>query len=105
MVDIFQFEILKKNIDKRYLGTIVDKSWKIKKNFSSRITNNHIDKLYVKVKKFGANGAKIIGAGAGGFLMVFANIKTQKKIIKNLNKNVLLKIKCEHEGSKVIYED
>ena len=57
------------------------------------------------VKKNGADGSKIIGAGAGGFLMVFADKKTQKKIIKNLDANELLKIECELEGSKIIYEN
>jgi D-glycero-alpha-D-manno-heptose-7-phosphate kinase len=105
LVDIFQNNISKSKINNKYLGKIVDSSWNIKKKFSNKITNDHIDYLYEMVKSCGADGAKIIGAGAGGFLMVFSDKKAQRKIIKNLNKNELLKIECEQEGSKIIYEN
>lgn len=105
LVDEFHKNISKKKLNFRILGKIVDQSWKIKKNFSNKVTNNLINHLYNMVKNCGSDGAKIIGAGAGGFLMVFANNKTQKKIISNLEKNELLKINCEYKGSQIIYED
>lgn len=108
LVDKFYKKISQTKLDKKLLGElgeIVDRSWKLKKNFSNKISNKHINFLYDMVKKNGADGSKIIGAGAGGFLMVFADKKTQKKIIKKLDANELLKIECELEGSKIIYEN
>ena len=42
------------------------------KTLSSRISWPHIDQLYDHVRaEFGVRGGKVIGAGGGGFLMLF----------------------------------
>lgn len=38
---------------------------------SSKITNPQIDMLYDEAKKAGALGGKLLGAGGGGFLLVY----------------------------------
>ena len=48
------------------------------------MSNSNVDILYKQLKKNGATGGKIIGAGGGGFLMVYV----LKKININL-KNIL----------------
>ena len=57
----------KGNIDD--FGKLLHSSWILKKKLSKSITNNKIDELYDFVIKNGAYGGKILGAGAGGFLL------------------------------------
>lgn len=52
------------------LGEAMDRHWVLKKTLSNEISNNHIDKMYLKLKKLGSPGGKIIGAGGGGFFMM-----------------------------------
>lgn len=49
-------------------GKLLCKSWEYKKQFSDRITNKHIDRLYTTAMNAGAIGGKISGAGGGGFM-------------------------------------
>jgi len=53
-------------------GAMLDEHWQRKKQLSARISWPHIDQLYDVVRsRFGVAGGKIIGAGGGGFLMLF----------------------------------
>ena len=46
---------------------------------SSKITNPQIDELYDEAKKAGALGGKLLGAGGGGFLLMYCpyNVNTR----------------------------
>lgn len=54
--------------DIRRAGELLDESWTYKKQFSSKITNPHIDDLYDTAIRSGAIGGKVSGAGGGGFM-------------------------------------
>ena len=56
----------------------------MKKKLGKSITNSKIDELYNFALKNGALGGKILGAGGGGFLLLYMKKKNR---IKFLNKN------------------
>lgn len=57
-------------------GRLMDEHWRCKKQMSGGITLTVIEELYEKLKKdFGVLGGKIIGAGGGGFLMLYCPSK------------------------------
>jgi D-glycero-alpha-D-manno-heptose-7-phosphate kinase len=66
---------IKKAFERRDLdafGRLMDEHWKCKKAMSGSISLTVIEDLYEKLKKdFGVLGGKIIGAGGGGFLMLY----------------------------------
>ena len=62
-------ELLKGNLYS--FGKLLDYGWESKKRMSSKITNPQIDELYNEAKKAGALGGKLLGAGGGGFLLMF----------------------------------
>ena len=51
----------------------------LKKNLSNKISNNKLDELYDLALKNGALGGKILGAGGGGFLLVYMKEEYKKK--------------------------
>ena len=64
------------NFDK--YGSLLHDHWTYKKMLSSSMTNNRLDKIYEYLKKSNLIlGGKIIGAGGGGFMMLYvpSNIK------------------------------
>jgi len=63
-------------------GRLLHETWMQKKELSSTISNNKIDQLYSQFIKNGALGGKLLGAGGGGFLLLY---------IKNTKKNFFLK--------------
>jgi len=53
-------------------GRLMDDHWRHKKAMSSRISLSVLDELYDEAKRrFGVLGGKIIGAGGGGFFMLY----------------------------------
>ena len=55
------------------IGELLNETWNAKRGISSLITNQSIDELHGKVMSSGAKGAKLLGAGNGGFLLVYGD--------------------------------
>lgn len=54
-------------------GQLLDEHWQSKKKMSDKISLRAVDSIYDEVRqRFGVLGGKIIGAGGGGFLMLYA---------------------------------
>jgi len=56
--------------DMETFGKLLKENWKEKKRFAKGVSSSFIDKCYDAAIGAGAWGAKIAGAGGGGFLMV-----------------------------------
>jgi D-glycero-alpha-D-manno-heptose-7-phosphate kinase len=52
-------------------GALLHEAWKAKRELSSLISNDVIDEIYEEARQHGALGGKILGAGGGGYLMLF----------------------------------
>jgi len=81
------------NIDD--IGYIMNESWEIKKQLTSKITNPKIEKIYKLAMSCGADGAKVCGAGGGGFLMIY--VKEENINLNNFSFSEILKV--EKSGS------
>jgi len=64
----------------------LDESWMYKKQFSDKISNRHIDKLYDIAKSHGAIGGKVSGAGGGGFMYFICEYDKKPKVSEALKK-------------------
>lgn len=84
-------------------GEILHENWVLKKSITEGISNKFIDDCYEAAIKAGALGGKILGAGAGGFLMFYAHKNSHKKIETALNKLQKVDFKFEKTGSQIIY--
>ena len=92
--------IQKNELDK--IGHLLDQFWENKKSLSANVSNKKINKYYIEAKKLGAKGGKLIGAGGGGFLLIYAEKKYHKNIIKKLNKLTPVKFNFSDKGSEII---
>ncbi|MCU1273048.1 MAG: kinase [Bryobacterales bacterium] len=63
--------------DLRRFGEIMHEHWERKKYRSKSMTNSSIDEYYELARNNGAIGGKLIGAGGGGFLMLYSEDKTR----------------------------
>lgn len=83
------------------LGIILNKQWKLKKKIDPIVSNKLIDKIYQNGINAGADGAKLLGAGNGGFFLFIVQKKNQKKFFKCMKKYFFFKVKFEKEGSRI----
>lgn len=102
-VDKVYDELLKGNID--IIGTELDRTWNIKKTLSSGISNEDIDNMYNTAKLGGAMGGKILGAGGGGFMLVYVKPENHEKVRIAMKEYKEVKFDIDSEGSRIIFAD
>lgn len=91
------------NNNTKVFGEILHENWLLKKGITNNISNSFIDDCYSTALKAGATGGKILGAGAGGFLMLYAPKNAHKKITEALYKLRKIEIGFESLGSRIIF--
>lgn len=86
-------------------GEILHEGWLLKKSLHGGISNPAIDRAYARARKAGAEGGKILGAGGGGFLLLFAKISRQESVRRAMRGWREVRFRFEPEGSKIIHVD
>jgi len=66
------------------MATVLDHSWKAKKEIAAGISTGTIEKLYGEAMAAGALAGKISGAGGGGFMMFIVPPERRLKLIRAL---------------------
>jgi len=84
-------------------GRLQHEHWMAKRSTSPQIANASIDRWYYRALKNGAIGGKIMGAGGGGFLMLYCE-NDRDKLRKAIAKEGLREVNFgfEREGSKIV---
>jgi D-glycero-alpha-D-manno-heptose-7-phosphate kinase len=65
---------------------LLHESWLNKKKMARQISNSHIDALYEVARKNGALGGKILGAGGGGYLLLYCEFDRKQVVAAELEK-------------------
>jgi D-glycero-alpha-D-manno-heptose-7-phosphate kinase len=84
-------------------GAIMHRGWLLKKQMASKVSNSQIDDLFEKALKAGAIGGKILGAGGGGFLLLYCPKGKKDNVRAALHGLRELPFQFESDGSKVIF--
>jgi D-glycero-alpha-D-manno-heptose-7-phosphate kinase len=85
------------------LGAVLSKSWEAKRALATGVSNQQIDEAVESALAAGASGAKVTGAGGGGFLLVTCPVENQRAVRARLSHMTELPIKLEPMGSRVIF--
>lgn len=83
-------------------GRLLDEAWRYKRSLSDKVSNPDIDRLYEAARQAGAGGGKILGAGGGGFLLLFVHPDRQAKVREKLSALVHVPVQFESSGSRVV---
>lgn len=100
----FQIKAALEAGDLQTYGALLDEHWQNKKRRSSRISDPQIDHWYDVARASGALGGKIMGAGGGGFLMVFCPPAAKQAVRQALAQEGLreMPFDFDYEGAKVL---
>ena len=94
---------LNNDVSPDVIGKVLDEGWRLKKQLARAISNDKIDEAYERARKAGAIGGKILGAGGGGFLLLYCPKEMQARVKQALSDWRQLEFSFEPEGSKIIY--
>ena len=96
--------IMFQNGDLDSIGGLLNETWNAKRGISSLITNPSIDELHGNVMTSGAKGAKLLGAGNGGFLLVYGNDGLRGTLQGNLGPEFrMFPLDIDFSGSVIIH--
>lgn len=84
-------------------GDMLNQAWVIKRSLSPNVSNSQVDELYESARRAGATGGKLLGAGGGGFVLVFARPEKQAAIREALQEYLEVPFRIEFSGSRVVY--
>jgi len=84
-------------------GSLLHRSWELKKRMAGQISNGRIDEMYDAARRAGAIGGKITGAGGGGFILLCAPHEKHQAIRQALSGLQELPFQLEPDGTKVIF--
>jgi len=83
-------------------GKLLHRAWLLKRGLSDRVSTPEIDAIYEEAKSAGATGGKILGAGGGGFLLLFVEPALQSQVRERLKHLIHVPFKFENAGSRVV---
>ena len=89
--------------DTRGFGELMHEHWLTKRARSKDISNTQIDDWYEVGIKNGAVGGKLVGAGAGGFLLFYAEDRLALRHAMAEEGLPEVRFSFDHEGSKLIF--
>lgn len=102
LVNEFLFWLKAEN-DFYRVGNLVTLSWHYKKTVTPEATNEKINALIDRALNAGACGAKMCGAGGGGFMLVICEPEKQDMVRAALRELPEITFDFENEGAKMLY--
>lgn len=84
-------------------GMLLHESWMLKRSLSPRVSTDLVDDIYAKARAHGALGGKLLGAGGGGFVLIFAPPETHPRIRAALADFQYVPFRFERSGSQLIF--
>jgi D-glycero-alpha-D-manno-heptose-7-phosphate kinase len=86
-------------------GRLLHEAWEAKRSMSSKISSPMVDEMYDQARASGALGGKLLGAGGGGFLLLFVSPDRQSAVREKLARLIHVPFEFEYSGSQIIFFD
>ena len=92
-----------RNGDADAIGPAMRESWEAKRKLATGVSNDEVDAAVTRALDAGASGAKLTGAGGGGFLLVICPPENQRAVRESLNGMRELPVKLDRLGSRIVF--
>jgi len=83
-------------------GRLLHESWIIKRTLSAHVSNAVVDEIYEAALRAGAIGGKLLGAGGGGFMLLFVRPGDRARVIEALRGRATVPVRFESSGSRIV---
>ena len=84
------------------VGDAMRKGWEAKRQLATGISNTQVDMAVERALEAGASGAKLTGAGGGGFLLVICPAERQRAVRESLADMHELPVALDRLGSRIV---
>jgi len=88
------------------LGILLNEAWEMKRGISESVSDSFLDETYERIISTGATGAKLLGAGGGGFFLVHGDVETRQKLKLEFSSDFrMIPLNIDNMGSSIIHND
>lgn len=84
-------------------GLLMHEAWSLKRRLTPLVTNDVVEWIYRQARNCGAYGGKLLGAGGGGFVLVFAAPDRHPQIRAALGNFLECPFRIEFDGAQVVH--
>jgi D-glycero-alpha-D-manno-heptose-7-phosphate kinase len=98
-------EILQGDGDLEPIGALLHEAWEAKRSLSTQVSTDGIDGLYDAARRAGALGGKLVGAGGGGFMLLFVPRSRQLAVKDALRGALHVPFRFQFSGTQIIFYD
>jgi len=98
-------DVISSEKNERDVGKILHENWLYKKSLTGNISTSVIDSYYESALNAGAVGGKLLGAGGGGFLLLYVDHDKQENVKEALSDLYQVKFKFDDAGTRITYYD
>jgi len=84
------------------LGRLLKDAWQLKRALSDRVTNSTVDQLLDAATRAGAVGGKLLGAGGGGFMLLFVRPEDHQTVRAALHQLITVPFRFEMSGGRIV---
>ena len=95
--------ILNGDNDLSEFGKLLHESWQLKRSLTDKISTPEVDDIYTAARDAGVIGGKLLGAGGGGFVLLFARPEIQSRVKAKLSRLLYVPFQFENMGSQIIF--
>src|SRR3989304_2720016 len=86
-------------------GRLLEGSWKLKRTWGAKRSTPHIEAMYEPAQRAGCVGGKLLGAGGGGFLLLFVRPEQQERVRSGLKGLLEVPFRFETVGAQGVFYD
>jgi D-glycero-alpha-D-manno-heptose-7-phosphate kinase len=83
-------------------GHLLHESWSLKRQLSDSVSNATIDDLYAAARRAGAIGGKLLGAGGGGFMLLFVRPDDRARVREALQGLIAVPFRFDTSGCRIV---
>ncbi len=86
-------------------GNLLNENWELKRRLAGGVSSEYVDEIYARALASGASGGKLLGAGRGGFLLLYCEPERQETVRCSLKELREMPFRFSEGGSQVIFSD
>jgi D-glycero-alpha-D-manno-heptose-7-phosphate kinase len=101
-VDTAKALLLSPVTDLAELGRLLHETWLRKQELSEAVSNETVNEIYATARRAGAIGGKLLGAGGGGFMLLFVRPEQRACVRAALQQLIAVPFRFEHCGSSIV---
>lgn len=95
-------KVLTENADLDLIGEMLVESWSLKKAMNAHAITPALEDVWLRSKKAGALGGKVLGAGGGGFCLFWVKEGQKEEFLRKFDFGTYVPVQIDFQGSTCV---